>query len=113
MADDKLAHAPPAAAVHYQLSRSESYVINVADMTAVAAQAQVETARMTYAVPAQEATKRTLSESRRFWLVGAVVLVGIFATCTFPQVAGSITTMVCVLGGGIALPSILEKVRKP
>jgi Flp pilus assembly protein TadB len=98
----------------------------VHDMTPVAAQAQIETARLTHAVPAQEETAREVQHTQqikhvssqqtiRHCVVAAVILVGVVMMGIKPDAAIQMAASLAVLGGvyGLSLWKRDEKSPPP
>lgn len=54
----------------------------------------VEVARLTYAVPAVERTRRSVQETRRLMVDAAIAVAGIAAVCAWPALGKPITGVV-------------------
>ena len=84
----------------------------VLDMTAQRATAEIEVARQRFGIPAQELTLRAREETKRSYVVGGVVVLGIIGMIISPVVAGSIAIAVGVLAGVSQLPAVVDKLKK-
>src|SRR5262249_11342297 len=96
------------------LSRSDTYleVVSVAHMTPEHADAVKEIARLTHAVPAEEATKQTRSilrwESARF-VVALAGLIAVMAAGKAIKVSDGTMIWILIVYGAIAVPSLLAQ----
>jgi hypothetical protein len=76
------------------------------------AAARERVAELTHAVPAREQTKRDREDTRRLRFAGLMFVVCVIAICVRPGAATAIATAFAVLGGGLAIPSIIDRARK-
>lgn len=102
-----------------KLSRSidERYWTNTLDITPTAADVLKAQAKSQYEVPAQEATKRdgdrNWHDSMRFVIAGGIVIFAIVMATRHPDAQVGIGIIASVLAGGIVLPSIIDRWKKP
>ena len=103
MADGNLVPIQRSEVAVYQLSHT------VSDMTEIAARAQVETAKMTHAVPACQETARTGI------IVAAVSLLTVLGVFSVPAANryAVVVTGLLVLGGAWGITETVKRLRKP
>lgn len=83
-----------------------------ADMTPAAAAAYVEIAKQTYAVPAQEETKRAKQETGRVGIVGACFLAACGVMLLSKELAWPVAAAIGVLAGSVVAPEVVRQWKK-
>lgn len=93
-------------------SKQTTISYQVFAMTNVAADAHKEVARLTHAVPAQEATRRAKQETLRVALVVLALALGAILIYFKPAAGWPIAALMSVLGGTALAPSIIEAAKR-
>lgn len=82
------------------------------DMTSEAKIAIVESNRMQYAVPAQERTRRSIQQTIRFLIAGAILVFFGYLAYLKPESGKTMIGLSVVLSGGIVLPELFNREKR-
>lgn len=95
-------------------------IVNITHLSEPTADAFKEVARFTYAVPAeeqtkreQEKTKRFKQETLRFAIVGFCMLCLAVLAYLRPELGGTAVGLIGVFGALVAAPSVIDRLKAP
>ena len=97
-----------ATSVTYNETRTIRETRTVQDMTSEARTAIVESNRMQFAVPEQERTRRSVQQTIRLFIAGAVAVVGTALIYLKPEAGWPIVGVMGVLESGIAFTEYIN-----
>lgn len=102
---------PGGGELHLRYERHDFYRTdtNIVHLTPDAADTMKQVTYNQYAVPAQEETKRAVSNERLGWGVLAVLVIAMGLACAFPASAWAVVVIAGVLTGGAGLYKIVDR----